>query len=71
MNEKPSPEEITQGLRTGYCFDPRTPGLKEAARALLRPIIERMDGQEIIYVCRVPRLMRVDYLEVNKDVKGS
>lgn len=67
MNEKPSSEEINHGLRTGYSFDPTTPGLQKAARELLRPIIERMDGQEIIYVCRIPRLMRVDYLEVNDD----
>jgi len=67
MNEKPSLEEINHGLRTGYSFEPTTPGLQKAARELLRPIIERMDGQEIIYVCRVPRLLRVDYLEVNDD----
>jgi hypothetical protein len=67
MSENPSPEEIDHGLRTGYSFDPATPGLQKAARDLLCPIIERMDGQEIIYVCRVPRLVRVDYLEVNDD----
>ena len=67
MNEKPSPEEIKQGLRTGYSFDPRTPGLQAAARDLLRPIIESMDDQEIVYVCRFPRLMRVAYLEVDDE----
>jgi hypothetical protein len=67
MNERPSPEEITQGLRTGYSFDPRTPGLQAAARDLLRPIIESLDGQEIVYVCRFPRLMRVAYLEVDDE----
>src|ERR1039457_1232870 len=67
MNETPSPEEIKQGLRTGYSFDPRTPGLQAAARDLLRPIIESMDGQEIVYVCRFPRLMRVAYLEVDDE----
>jgi hypothetical protein len=67
MNERPSPEEIKKGLRTGYSFDPRTPGLQAAARDLLRPIIESMDGQEIVYVCRFPRLMRVAYLEVDDE----
>jgi hypothetical protein len=67
MNERPSPEEIKQGLSTGYSIDPRTPGLQAAARDLLRPIIESMDGQEIVYVCRFARLMRVAYLEVDDE----
>ena len=60
-------DEIRQGLRTGYCFDPATPGFQEAARDLLRPIIQRMDGQEIVYVCRFYWLMRIDNLEVDDE----
>ena len=67
MNELPSPEEIKKGLRTGYCFDPRTPGLQEAARELLRPIIENMRGREIVYVTRFPLLARIDHLEIDDD----
>ena len=65
MSENPSPEEIVAGLRRGYCFDPRTPGLLKAARQLIRPLVAGMDGKEIVYVCRFPRLMRVNYLEVD------
>ena len=65
MSEKLSHEEIKQRLRTGWNLDPLTPGLKEAARELIRPVVEKIDGQEIIYVCRVPRLVRVKYLETD------
>ncbi len=66
-DEKLSHEEIKERLRTGYSFYPTQPGLKEAARELVRPLVEKMDGQEIIYVCRVPKLMRVNYLETDDD----
>ena len=61
--EKLTVEEIKQRLRGGCTFYPMQPGLQQAARELIRPIVEKMDGQEIIYVCRVPKLMRVKYLE--------
>jgi len=64
-HEKLTVEEIKQRLRTGYTFFPTQPGLQQAARELIRPIVEKMDGQEIIYVCRVPKLMRVKYLETD------
>lgn len=48
-------------------MDPRTPGLKEAARDLFRPLIEPMRNQEIIHRYRVPWLVRIDELEVNDD----
>ena len=67
MSEKLSHEEIKERLRTSYSFDPMTPGLNEAARELIRPIIEKMDHQEIIYVCHDPKLMRVDYLETDNE----
>jgi hypothetical protein len=66
-HEKLTVEEIKQRLRTGYQFYPTQPGLKQAARELIRPIVEKMDGQEIIYVCRVPKLMRVNYLEIDDE----
>ncbi|MGB7747136.1 MAG: hypothetical protein WBN75_07605 [Verrucomicrobiia bacterium] len=67
-HEKLTIEEIKQRLRTGCTFYPTQPGLQQAARELIRPIVEKMDGQEIIYVCRVAKLMRVKYLETD-DVK--
>jgi hypothetical protein len=60
-------EEIKQALRDGYCFCPTMPGLQEAARDLIRPIIESMRGREIIYVCRFYWMMRVDSLKVDDD----
>ena len=64
-HEKLTVEEIKQRLRGGYQFYPTQPGLQQAARELIRPIVEKMDGQEIIYVCRVAKLMRVKYLETD------
>lgn len=66
-HEKLTVEEIKQRLRTGYQFYPTQPGLQQAARELIRPIVEKMDGQEIIYICRLPRLMRVKYLETDDE----
>ena len=67
MIDPVSPAELTEGLRTGRSFHPFTPGLKEAARALIRPFIERMDGQEIIYQCRAPWLLRVSSLQIDDE----
>src|ERR1035441_31149 len=64
-HEKLTVDEIKHRLRTGYQFYPTQPGLQQAARELIRPIVEQMDGQEIIYVCRVAKLMRVNYLEID------
>lgn len=60
-------EQLLEKVRTGWQLFPNTLGLKEAARELIRPIIERMRGNEIIYRCRVPWLIRIDKLEVNDD----
>jgi hypothetical protein len=60
-------EEIKQALRTGYSFDPETPALQAVARDLFCPIIESMEGKEIIYVCRFYWLMRIDFLEVDEE----
>jgi hypothetical protein len=60
-------DEIQHGLRTGTSFYPTEPGLQEAAREFFRPIIEKMDGKEIIYVCRFYWLLRVDFLEVDDE----
>jgi hypothetical protein len=64
-HEKLTVEEIKQRLRTGWTLHPWQPGLQQAARELIRPIVEKMDGQEIIYVCRTPKLVRVKYLETD------
>lgn len=60
-------EQIKERLRTGYTFYPTQPGLKEAARELIRPLVEGMKDREIVYVCRGAKLMRVDELRVNDD----
>ena len=49
-------EELKERLRTGWQLLPDTPGLLEAARELMQPIIEGMRDKEIIYRCRVPWL---------------
>lgn len=67
MDEVLTHDELIERLRTGWQLYPTTPGLKEAARELIRPIIEAMRGREIIYRCRVPWLIRVDELEVDDD----
>ena len=69
-HEKLTIEEIKQRLRTGYTFYPTHPDLQQAARELIRPFIEKMDGQEIICECRVAKLMRVNYLETNDEVNA-
>jgi len=66
-HEKLSIEEIKERLRTGYVFYPTQPGLQQAARELIRPLVEPMKGREIVYVCRVPRLLRVEELKVDDD----
>lgn len=67
MIDHVSPAELAEGLRAGRSFHPFTPGLKEAARELIRPFIERMDGQEIIYRCRAPWLLRVTSIEFDDE----
>jgi len=68
MNEEnPSPAKIKQGLRTGYSFALSPPGLEEAARDLIRPMVVDLKGREIICVCRRPRLLRVDSLTIHQD----
>jgi hypothetical protein len=67
MIDDVSPTDLAEGLRTGRSFHPFTPGLKEAARELIRPFIERMDGQEIIYRCRAPWLLRITSLQVDDE----
>jgi hypothetical protein len=60
-------DEIKHGLRTGCSFEPTTPGLQIVALELSRPIIEKMDGREIVYVCRFYWLLRVDFLEISDE----
>ena len=67
MDEVFTHEQLIERLRTGWQLFPSTPGLREAARELIRPIIEAMRGREIIYRCRVPWLVRVDELEVDDE----
>ncbi len=67
MNEILTHDELMERLRNGWQLYPTTPGLKEAARELIRPVIEDMSGREIIYRCRVPWLIRIDELKVDDD----
>jgi hypothetical protein len=62
-----SHEDLKKKLSNGYMFSPDTPGLQEAARDVLRPIIEKMDGQEIVYETCTVRLVHVSFLEVNDE----
>lgn len=67
MDEVLTHEQLIERLRTGWQLLPTTPGLKEAARELIRPVIEAMRGREIIYRFRVPWLIRIDELHVDDD----
>lgn len=67
MSKRLTRLELQAKLRTGYSFDPRTPGLKAAARELIRPLVETMKGREIVYVCRDPKLLRVEELKTDAD----
>jgi hypothetical protein len=58
--------ELRERVRTGWTLLPTTPGLREAARDVVRPLVEQMCGQEIIYRCRVPWLARVTALRVDE-----
>ncbi|MBE0542276.1 MAG: hypothetical protein IH623_12895 [Verrucomicrobia bacterium] len=64
-DEKLTVEEIKERLRSGYQFYPTQPGLKEAARELIRPLVESLEGREIVYECRGLKLMRVDQLKTD------
>ncbi len=66
MPDQYSHEELKEKVRTGWVLSPDTPGLMNAARAVLRPLIERIRGQKIIYRYRVAFLMRVDELTVDE-----
>jgi len=46
-------------------FPPWTPGLLEAAREVLRPMIENLEGREILYDCHVLCLARVESVEMD------
>ncbi len=65
--ENLSPEQLREKVRTGWQLLPTTPGLREAARDVVRPLVEEMCGQEIIYRCRVAWLVRVTALRVDDD----
>ena len=41
--------------------------MKEAARELIRPLVAGMKGREIVYVCRVPKLIRVEQLKTDDE----
>jgi hypothetical protein len=68
MDESYTHEELKEKVRTGWQLYPDTPGLKEAAREVILPLIAGMKGQKIIYECRVSWVMRVDELTI--DEKG-
>ncbi len=64
MPEAYSHEELKEKVRTGWQLPP-TPELEAAAREVIRPLVEGMKGQKIIYHCRVSVMARVDELTVN------
>ena len=63
--EELSHEELMWRIRRGWQLFPNTPGLEDAAREVIRPLVEAMRGREIIYRCRVPWLMRIDELSTD------
>lgn len=65
--ENLSPTQLREKVRTGWSLLPTTPGLREAARDVIRPLVEGMCGREIIYRCRVPWLVRVTALRVDDE----
>ena len=65
MDEHVTHEQLIGRIRSGEMMDHSTLGLREAARELIRPLVEGMKGKEIIYRCRVPWLMRVERLNVD------
>ena len=66
-DRKLSHEELTEHIRKGAMFPPSTPGLMEAAREVLRPMIEHLEGREILCDNHVLELARVEYVEVNEE----
>ncbi|MEO6740988.1 MAG: hypothetical protein ABIP20_12100 [Chthoniobacteraceae bacterium] len=63
--EQYSHEELKRVVCSGHRLHPDTPGLEEAAREMIGPLIEGMKGQKIIYHYRIAVLMRVDELTVD------
>lgn len=57
--------ELKEKVRTGWQLWPETPGLAEAAREVIRPLVQDMLDRQIIYHCRVSWLARVDELELS------
>ena len=57
-------EELKEKVRTGWQLWPDTPGLAEAARQVIRPLVQDILNRQIIYNCRVSWLAHVDELEV-------
>lgn len=60
-----SHDELVEAIRRGDMLDLATPGLREAARALIGPMVAGTRGRMIIYRCRGSFLMRVDELTMD------
>jgi len=67
MPESYTHDQLMEMVRDGWQLDPYTPGLDAAAKEVVRPLVAGMQGQKIIYHCRVSSLMRVDELTVSDE----
>jgi len=57
--------ELVNSIRKGAMYPPWQPGLLEAAREVLRPMIEDLEGREILYDHHVLELARVKSVKVD------
>jgi hypothetical protein len=55
-----SRNELAEMVRSGWQVAPYTPGLTEVAREILRPMVEGLTGEEVIYHCRAAFLLGVE-----------
>ena len=62
-----SHEELKEFIQAGGMLRPDTKGLREAARELVRPRVQTMQGREIIYHCRMKWLTLVEELTVTDE----
>jgi len=66
-NQELSHEQLTAHIRTGAMYPPWTPGLQEAAREVLRPMIKNLKGREILFDHHVLELARVENVELTEE----
>jgi len=66
-SRKLSHSKLVNSIRKGAMYHPAQPGLLEAAREVLLPMIENLKGREILFDEHVLELARVEYVEVTDE----